>query len=137
MTPLEWGALAAVVGAAIALLWGWSSAVFIVVVPTELTMTLGETKSVQAKLYYKPWFTKKVKATQGKVNARALSPSIAAVSPSSSPVGHQDAAEFTVSGGSVGGPAIVKLSGTSRHGEHEAVDVSVTVVAPVEENDDE
>ena len=131
MTPIEWGLLAAAIVAVGAILWGWSSRVFIVVVPTEMTIIKDTTANLQAKLYYKPWFTKKHKATQGKVNVRSLSPSIASVSPPTRPVGHQDIAVFTITGGSVGGPATIKVDGKSRHGEHETVNVSVT-----EENDD-
>jgi len=35
----------------------------------------------------------------------------------------------------VGGPAIINVDGTSRHGSHDQVNVSVTVIAPLTEED--
>lgn len=88
MTPIEWTLIA--LAAAVISLGGWlyslRSQVFIVVVPTVMTIHVGETASLIAKLFYKPWFTTRPKPTQGTVNVHAVSPSIASVSPSSQPV---------------------------------------------------
>ncbi|MBT6226481.1 MAG: hypothetical protein HOI47_07490 [Candidatus Scalindua sp.] len=105
------------------------SRVFIVAVPTEMTIVVGRTATLLVKLYYKPWFTSKHKAAKGDVNVNSLSPSIAPIGPATIPIGHQDIASFIVSGGMVGGPAIIKVDGKSRHGDYEAVEVKVTVIA--------
>ncbi len=135
MPLVAWLLLAAAVISLGGWLYSLRSQVFIVVVPTVMTIHVGETASLLAKLFYKPWFKTKPKPTQGTVTVHAVSPSIASVSPPSRPVRHQTFATFTVAGGSVGGPAIINVDGTSRHGTHDQVNVSVTVIAPLPEDD--
>jgi len=92
----------------------------------SITIPVNTTATFNSELWYKPWFTKK--RTQGTVKAKVaqLGASIAGVSPADAHTSHTSSATFTVSGISAG-TTKVYVNGTSRHGEHNTVEIDIKV----------
>jgi len=127
MTPVEWMLLAcaALVVGICYFAWVVRSTI---VNPTSLELKVGESKTVEATLFRKPAFRTKPKRTQGTVKTTGRS-NIVTVAPSEAGTSHQTAAAFTVTGASVGEGNAFLLSGESRHGTHDSVQIVAKVTA--------
>jgi hypothetical protein len=127
MTPVEWALAAAAVLALMVLYFAWTVRIT-VANPTHLELRVGESKTVEAVLFRKPAFRRTPERTQGTVKVFARS-NIVSVSPGEAGTSHQTAASFTVIGAVAGEGNAFTLQGTSRHGSHEAVQITAKVTA--------
>jgi hypothetical protein len=128
MTPVEWLLLALAALALGLLYFGWTVRIT-VVNPTHLDMRVGDSATVEAVLFRKPAFRTTPERTQGTVKLSARS-SLVAVTPSEAGSSHQTAASFRVDAVTVGEGKAFILAGRSRHGDHDAVEVTVKVTVP-------